>query len=130
MAGGAPYALGTSSPVTTTADSVVVACARAECFAANNTRAADATGTINLRPTPEKKKVFLIEPGHDYKIVINGKTFFGYPSDDGLAKNRNGNGKSSADAISAGLALRVAAQLSEAPWHRSRQPSRPEIAML
>jgi hypothetical protein len=41
-----------------------------------NTRAAQPSGSINVRPTPEKKKVFLIKRAHDYKIVMNSKTNF------------------------------------------------------
>jgi hypothetical protein len=44
---------------------------------AKNTRAAHPIGSINVRATPEKKKVFLIKRAHDYKIVMNGKTIFG-----------------------------------------------------
>jgi hypothetical protein len=33
-------------------------------------------GRIDHRAIAEEKSVFLIEGGHDYKIVINGKTNF------------------------------------------------------
>ena len=57
--------------------SSVVACARAESFEAKNNRPAQQIGRIDQRAAAEKKSVFLIELGHDYKIVINGKTNFG-----------------------------------------------------
>ena len=39
-------------------------------------RAAQQIGRIDHRAIAEKKSIFLIERGHDYKIVINGKTNF------------------------------------------------------
>jgi len=72
--GGAPYALGTSSPVTTISDSVV-ACAKAEWFEVRKIKPAQQIARIECA-IAEKKSVFFIEPRHDYKIVINGKTNF------------------------------------------------------
>jgi hypothetical protein len=54
----------------------VVAWARTEFFDAKKVRAAHPIGRIDHRQTPGKKNVFLIKRAHDYKIVINGKTFF------------------------------------------------------
>ena len=86
-----------------------------------NTRAAHPTGSINVRPTPEQKKVFLIEPGHDYKIVINGKTFFwGRSAEDEGAKNTCENDKAVLTiAIGGSFAVNVAAQVGEQPGETS-----------
>jgi len=58
--------------------SSVVACARTESFEAKNDRPAQQIGRIDQRAAAEKKSVFLIERGHDYKIVINGKINFAF----------------------------------------------------
>lgn len=41
-----------------------------------NISPAHAIGNIDVHPTREKKKAFLIKLAHDYKSVINGKTIF------------------------------------------------------
>jgi hypothetical protein len=74
--GGAPYALGTSSPVTTISSWLAV-CARTERLAAGNIEHAHIISGRSRRPrSPEKKQVFLINTAHHYKIVMNGKTNF------------------------------------------------------
>jgi hypothetical protein len=47
--GGAPYALGTSSAVTTTASSVVVVCARIELWTAENSKPAHTISGMRWR---------------------------------------------------------------------------------
>jgi hypothetical protein len=76
---------------------------------------------FDLRSTPEKKKVFLIEPGHDYKIVINGKTFF-WASGPRM-KERKIHVKTTKAvltiAIGVSLTVSAAAQVGERPGERS-----------
>jgi len=79
--GGAPYALGTSSPVTTIS-SWLDACARTERSAPRKIELAHTiSGRSRRRRSPQKKSVFLIESAHHYKIVMNGKTNFSGFSD-------------------------------------------------
>jgi hypothetical protein len=90
-----------------------------------NTRAAHPTGSINVRPTPEKKKVFLIKRANDYKIVMNGKTFFWAVRP--RMKERKIHAKMTKAALTialgTSLAVNTAAQVGNNP-----EKGRPEVA--